>query len=406
MRAVGDDARDERRRLVEHVFAVVQHQQCPRAAQCADEQGGRVADRPVRRQLHQAERVDGGTGHTLRRGVRSDGSQLHQRHPPGEGGPGAPGRLDGEPRLAGAAGAHHGDEPTVGDEPSQLAKLAFPADEARHRLRQRRPRRPRRLRRVCGLHVGHREPLAEQDRQVPRDKPGQLPRRGEVLVRRAVVVLDASQQRPEARLPAGRRVLHVHQPRQVPAQPVLVLQAGHVLARSDPAVPAPGRSPGTRGSAPDRPGRAHGADAGELRARTSPAATAAAQPPRRTADRSAASSPSVELTNTRTRWSGVRIGTSTLCLPAKGAGPLPWLEPTLVSCERSLVPVVAIQASVRQGRGVADTSVVSAARNHAHARLRRGTPVGVWASQAVQGLRSQDTSVAGTVSGSGNRPRI
>ena len=37
----------------------------------------------------------------------------------------------------------------------------------------------------------------------------------------------------------------------------------------------------------------------------------------------------------------------------------------LVSCERSLVPVAAIQASVRQGRGVADTSVVSAATNHA-----------------------------------------
>jgi hypothetical protein len=128
----------ERRRRLDHVLAVVEHEQG--RARVAGGPAQRLGDRvdhvaPGRR----AHAEDGGHG---RRGVGARGhrGQLHPPHAPrvprlGRGADGVGGHLSGEPRLAGAPGPGDGDQPGVGERVREVGPLAGAPHERRQRRR-------------------------------------------------------------------------------------------------------------------------------------------------------------------------------------------------------------------------------------------------------------------------------
>ena len=91
----------------------------------------------------------------------------------------------------------------------------------------------------CGTGRGRGEALAEQRGQVLAHETAELARRPERAIRGGGVRLQLGDHRRQSRLEVRSRRLQVDQPRQRPGEPELVLQAGDVHARPDPAVALP-----------------------------------------------------------------------------------------------------------------------------------------------------------------------
>ena len=83
------------------------------------------------------------------------------------------------------------------------------------------------------------EALGEQKREVVAQELPELLDRGERPVRRAGLLLDATDERTQGLLAVDRGLLDVQQHRLTLRELVLVLQARDLLSRSDPAVALP-----------------------------------------------------------------------------------------------------------------------------------------------------------------------
>jgi hypothetical protein len=122
----------ERRGVVDHVLAVVEHEEGAPAAQRVVQ---RVGQQVARRGAHLERGGDGG-GHVAAAG---HGGELHPPHAVGvrrgvgRGGGERRGHLARQARLAGTAGADHGDEARAAERPRQLRHLAPAPDERRER---------------------------------------------------------------------------------------------------------------------------------------------------------------------------------------------------------------------------------------------------------------------------------
>jgi hypothetical protein len=214
---------------------------------------------------------------------------------------------DRQPGLADPArpGQRRQPHPRGLHQPGHLVDGPLPPEQRRraHRQPPRAPRARRRWRPARGPAASGGEPLAQQHRQVIAHQPAQLGGSPEMTVRGRALRPDAGQQLGQAGLAVRRWRLDVQQPGQVAGQLELLLQAGNPRAR--------GRMPVSLPVQPDE----HIALRQVLlvhlprRVRPDPASnitgvSRSAEIARATARRSSASSPSVELTNTRSRRSG------------------------------------------------------------------------------------------------------
>ena len=208
-----------------HVLEVVEDEEQPLPAKAACQ--GILLVGPERRQ---ADRVGDGGRHEFGVGKTVEGDV---RRAVGEARSQLARRLHGEPRLSDAARAGERDEPNIAsfDQAQQVLQLVIAPDE---RGRARRERRS--LLRPLDARV---EALGEQKREVVAHELPELLDRGERPVRRAGLLLDATDERAQALLAVDRRLLDVEQHRLTLRELVLVLQARDLPSRSDPAVALP-----------------------------------------------------------------------------------------------------------------------------------------------------------------------
>jgi hypothetical protein len=147
-----------------------------------------------------------------------------------------------EPGLADPAGPGDRHEPgSLVETGDDLGHLGIATDQRGQRSRHLRAHgRPNVGRRPAGRHLAcDLEPLAQQHGQVPGHEVRELLPRAEPLVGAATLVTDGGEERGQARLALGRRLLEVEQPRPVAGEAVLVLQPRQRLAGRDPAVALP-----------------------------------------------------------------------------------------------------------------------------------------------------------------------
>jgi hypothetical protein len=248
----------------QHLLEVVEDEQDAAVVQRGDQL---LRDRRVSRVVH-AERLRDAIRDSLR---IVHGGEVDEDGAVVEAGCSGPRDRDRAPALADPARADEGEQPRAGVEhPAQRRHVGVAADEGGEGGREAHGREqalgveagtPREgggghpafgagVRPGIGVAAGAVrdgedeaalvEALGEEGGEVGLHQARELFRRLEVLVRCAVVVADAVEQRAEPGLPLRRRALDVEQARQIGrAEVVLVLEARDLLLRRDPAVPLP-----------------------------------------------------------------------------------------------------------------------------------------------------------------------
>ncbi|MDD7942846.1 hypothetical protein PHK61_30980 [Actinomycetospora lutea] len=124
--AAADDVHDERGRLLDHVLAVVQHQQQLLGAQVLDEPGGRRQAGALCDPQRGAHGVDHGGG-VADRGQLDQGRAVRELARPQRS------RMPREQGLADAAGAHERHEPGSPQRPPEFVEVVRPPDQGRQR---------------------------------------------------------------------------------------------------------------------------------------------------------------------------------------------------------------------------------------------------------------------------------
>ena len=299
--AGGQEIRHHRLRAPE-LLEVVEDQQRSPVAQVVAHDVGRIdvavgAGRAAHAEAEKAHDRGRYTGRVLH------GVERYEEHPSREALRGAAGGLDRQPRLAHAAGAGEGDEPVLAlhQELEQSGHLFVPPDESARR------------RGDGAAQAGLPAPLllllpeafGEQREQILGDDRLELLRGLEGPVGDAPLAPTRSSifSRPSSRLGAAASRTSASASRRTgSARP----RGPRSPCRGRSSRSAPSRSPRTRGSARGRRGRGC-ARGGRAPCSNMTGASWSDSIARRTAWRSSASSPRVELTKTRRRWSGVRI---------------------------------------------------------------------------------------------------
>ena len=183
----------------------------------------------------------------------------------------------------------------------------------------------RRGRRFLGALPGVREPLGEHEREVVEHEPVQLLGIGEGLVRRGVLVPQPRQHLVQPGLQVRRRPLDVDQAWHAARTRRTRPRGRRSPCPGRPSRSSASRSPGTRRTARGRTGTRLAGGGAERPSSNMTGDNRSCSTAARTARRSSASSPSVEETKTRSRWSGVRIA-------------LPVIERSMAARPRSTVP--------------------------------------------------------------------
>lgn len=235
----------EHRCRVDHVLEVVDHEQ-----QLVTMADGRY---PIEQRSTGVVGAKGVRHAGKNEGRRSEPGQIEEAHGPSEVPLQVFTELESQSRLPAAARAGDGHHAAVGadEELRQRPDLDVATDEAGRGRRQRRPL----LLLVSSVGVGTRlrsgsvradgrfgrrlEPLAQHDGQVGLHQVAELVGGGEVPIGGAVLVADPVDQVAQARLAIWCRLLDVDELRVSGGQQRLVLQAGDVHVRSDPAVALP-----------------------------------------------------------------------------------------------------------------------------------------------------------------------
>ena len=223
---------------------------------------------------------------------------------------------DRQPGLADAAGAGEGDQPDSGrlQQLRDIGDVVLAPDQRRRGHRQRARDPPATARRggcrTSRAAVSGREPLAQKHGEIVTDQPPELARATERSVGVGSLGLELVDHGRQPCFSVGRRCLDVQQAGHRRGEPELVLQARDVHVRPDPAVPLPVQTDEDVGlgqiSPVQLPRRVRSGPELEQH-RREPRARRWRATPRRAPS---ASSPSVELTKTRRRWSGVRMAAS------------------------------------------------------------------------------------------------